>query len=118
MTLAGLHVHIGSQLLDLHPLEDALAEALQILDAGRAAGAPLSTLDLGGGFGIDYAGDGATFPLEAWGRTLCAAGAARAGSKSSSSRALRRRRRGRAGRPRARRQARRRRGPSSCSTWR
>ena len=75
--LAGLHVHIGSQLLDLHPLEDALAEALQILDAGRAAGAPLATLDLGGGFGIDYAGDGVTFPLEAWGRTLCAAGQAR-----------------------------------------
>jgi diaminopimelate decarboxylase len=77
VTLAGLHVHIGSQLLDLHPLEDALAEALQILDAGRAAGAPLSTLDLGGGFSIDYRGDGITFPLEAWGRTLCAAGEAR-----------------------------------------
>ena len=77
VTLAGLHVHIGSQLLDLHPLEDALAEALQILDAGRAAGAPLSTLDLGGGFGIDYMGDGVAFPLESWGRTLCAAGRAR-----------------------------------------
>ncbi len=75
--LAGLHVHIGSQILELRPLEDALAEALQILDAGRGAGAPLTTLDLGGGFGIDYAGDGVTFPLEAWGRTLCAAGMSR-----------------------------------------
>ncbi len=63
--------------LELRPLEDALAEALKILDAGRGAGAPLTTLDLGGGFGIDYAGDGVTFPLEDWGRTLCAAGAAR-----------------------------------------
>lgn len=77
VVLAGLHIHIGSQLLDLHPLEDALAEALQILDAGRAAGAPLEVLDLGGGFGIDYTGDGATFPLAAWGRALGAAGAAR-----------------------------------------
>jgi diaminopimelate decarboxylase len=77
VTLAGLHVHIGSQILDLHPLEDALAEALQILDAGRAAGAPLATLDLGGGFGIDYEGDGGTFPLAAWGRSLCAAAEAR-----------------------------------------
>ena len=63
--MAGLTCHIGSQLLDLRVLEDALAEALQILDAGRAAGAPLSTLDLGGGFGIDYARRTATFPLEA-----------------------------------------------------
>jgi diaminopimelate decarboxylase len=73
VTITGLHVHIGSQILDLHPLEDALAEALQIVDAGRAAGAPLEVLDLGGGFGIDYAGDGASFPLLAWGQAVCAA---------------------------------------------
>jgi diaminopimelate decarboxylase len=77
VTLAGLHVHIGSQILDLHPLEDALAETLGIVDAGRAAGAPLEVLDLGGGFGIDYAGDGASFPLAAWGRHVCDAAAAR-----------------------------------------
>ena len=77
LVLAGLHVHIGSQILDLHPLEDALAETLQIVDAGRAAGAPLEVLDLGGGFGIDYAGDGAAFPLAAWGSAVCAAAAAR-----------------------------------------
>jgi diaminopimelate decarboxylase len=75
--LAGLHVHIGSQILDLHPLEDALAETLRIVDAGRAAGAPLGVLDLGGGFGIDYAGDGAAFPLSSWGRAVCAAAAGR-----------------------------------------
>jgi diaminopimelate decarboxylase len=77
LVLAGLHVHIGSQILDLHPLEDALEETLQIVDAGRAAGAPLEVLDLGGGFGIDYAGDGAAFPLAAWGSAVCAAAAAR-----------------------------------------
>jgi diaminopimelate decarboxylase len=77
VTLAGLHVHIGSQLLELHPLEDALAEAMEFLDAGRACGAPLEVLDLGGGFGIDYEGDGALFPLAAWGRALAAAGEAR-----------------------------------------
>ena len=77
VVLAGLHVHIGSQLLDLHPLEDALAEALQIVDAGRAAGAPLEVLDLGGGFGIDYAGDGASFPLAAWGGAVATAAATR-----------------------------------------
>jgi diaminopimelate decarboxylase len=66
LVIAGLHVHIGSQLMDLAPLEAALAETIEIVDAGRAAGAALDTLDLGGGFGIDYEGTGATFPLEGY----------------------------------------------------
>ncbi|MGH7726157.1 MAG: diaminopimelate decarboxylase [Candidatus Eiseniibacteriota bacterium] len=68
--VAGLHVHIGSQLLDLAPLTAALDEAIEILDAGRAAGAPLELLDLGGGFGIDYEGRGATFPVAAYGKLV------------------------------------------------
>ncbi len=75
--ITGLHVHIGSQILDLVPLEDALAEALHILDDGRIAGADLRILDLGGGFGIDYEGSGAAFPLAGWGRLLGEAAEAR-----------------------------------------
>jgi len=70
LVIAGLHVHIGSQLMELAPLEAALVEALEIIDAGRASGAQLDTLDLGGGFGIDYEGVGATFPLEAYARRV------------------------------------------------
>ena len=70
LVIAGLHVHIGSQLMDLAPLEAALAETIEIVDAGRAAGAALDTLDLGGGFGIDYEGTGATFPLEGYARRV------------------------------------------------
>ncbi len=70
LVIAGLHVHIGSQLMELGPLEAALAEALEIIDAGRAAGALLDTLDLGGGFGIDYEGTGAAFPLEGYARRV------------------------------------------------
>ena len=70
LVIAGLHVHIGSQLMELAPLEAALVEALEIVDAGRASGALLDTLDLGGGFGIDYEGVGATFPLEAYARRV------------------------------------------------
>jgi len=70
LVIAGLHVHIGSQLMELAPLEAALAEALEIVDAGRASGALLDTLDLGGGFGIDYEGTGATFPLEAYAKRV------------------------------------------------
>jgi len=70
LVIAGLHVHIGSQLMDLAPLEAALAETIEIVDAGRAAGAALDTLDLGGGFGIDYEGTGAAFPLEGYARRV------------------------------------------------
>ncbi len=70
VVIAGLHVHIGSQLMELAPLDAALAETLEIIDAGRAAGALLDTLDLGGGFGIDYEGTGTAFPLEAYARRV------------------------------------------------
>jgi len=70
LVIAGLHVHIGSQLMDLAPLEAALAETIEIVDAGRASGAALDTLDLGGGFGIDYEGTGAAFPLEGYARRV------------------------------------------------
>jgi len=70
LVIAGLHVHIGSQLMDLAPLEAALAETIEIVDAGRASGAALDTLDLGGGFGIDYEGTGATFPVEGYARKV------------------------------------------------
>ena len=70
LVIAGLHVHIGSQLMDLAPLEAALAETIEIVDAGRASGALLDTLDLGGGFGIDYEGNGATFPVEGYARRV------------------------------------------------
>jgi diaminopimelate decarboxylase len=70
LVIAGLHVHIGSQLMELAPLEAALAETIEIVDAGRSAGAQLDTLDLGGGFGIDYEGTGQAFPLEAYARRV------------------------------------------------
>jgi len=70
LVIAGLHVHIGSQLVDLDPLTAALTEALEIVDAGRASGVPLDTLDMGGGFGIDYEGGGDAFPLEAYARRV------------------------------------------------
>ena len=66
----GLHVHIGSQLLDLAPLEAALDAALALAAEAARRGAPLGLLNLGGGFGIDYEGRGAEFPLERWGARL------------------------------------------------
>jgi diaminopimelate decarboxylase len=70
LVIGGLHVHIGSQLVDLEPLTAALTEALEIVDAGRASGAPLDVLDMGGGFGIDYEGGADAFPLDAYARRV------------------------------------------------
>jgi diaminopimelate decarboxylase len=67
LTLDGVHVHVGSQLVDATPVARALEAALELADASARRGAPLGLLNLGGGFGIDYDGVGREFPLEAYG---------------------------------------------------
>jgi diaminopimelate decarboxylase len=59
----GLHLHVGSQILDPAPLERALDAALELRAEAGARGAHLGLLNLGGGFGVDYEG-GREFPLE------------------------------------------------------
>lgn len=54
----GLHVHVGSQVLEVDPLLDTLGECVDLIERVRALGASLSVLNLGGGFGIDYDGKG------------------------------------------------------------
>ncbi len=50
----GLTMHIGSQLQDLAPVEDAIRITLAILERFRSAGILLRTIDVGGGLGIPY----------------------------------------------------------------
>lgn len=52
--LEGLHVHIGSQVQESGPYVEALTRVLAFADERRAAGAPLSMINMGGGFGISY----------------------------------------------------------------
>lgn len=60
----GIHVHIGSQITELDPLEHA-AEAVVTLARGlRAAGVAIEHLDFGGGVGIAYDGEAAPDPTE------------------------------------------------------
>ena len=47
----GLHVHLGSQILDAAPLVDA---ARWLPQFAKAEGIPLDVLDVGGGLGISY----------------------------------------------------------------
>ena len=52
--LMGLTMHIGSQIQDLTPIEDALKIGLRAYKEFCADGFPLKTLDIGGGLGISY----------------------------------------------------------------
>ena len=50
----GLAVHIGSQICDLAPFEQAYSALLNVANGLRASGLDVPCLDLGGGVGVDY----------------------------------------------------------------
>jgi diaminopimelate decarboxylase len=52
--LDGLHVHIGSQMLELDPIRAALQRVAQLRRELVAAGHPLDCIDVGGGLGVCY----------------------------------------------------------------
>ena len=51
-----LHFHMGSQISNIRDIQRGVQEAARFYVAGRAAGLPLNTLDVGGGLGVDYEG--------------------------------------------------------------
>ncbi|MCX6097300.1 MAG: diaminopimelate decarboxylase, partial [Caldiserica bacterium] len=55
--------HIGSQITSLEPYRKSLARLLELRDSLMSDGIPVSRLDMGGGFGINY-GDGTDFAVE------------------------------------------------------
>lgn len=57
LTVVGIDCHIGSQITDASPFLDAMDRVLDLVEAIEAAGVPIGHVDLGGGLGIDYAGD-------------------------------------------------------------
>lgn len=67
--LAGLHMHIGSQITAVQPYVDALFRVAAVAEAARAAGHHLEYLNLGGGFGIFYR-DHEALPAQAFAREL------------------------------------------------
>jgi diaminopimelate decarboxylase len=68
--MVGLQCHIGSQITDLEPLEDAARELAGLSRRLRAEGYPLETIDVGGGLGVDYEGGGAPDPQALAARVL------------------------------------------------
>jgi arginine decarboxylase len=51
-----LHCHIGSQIFDIRSVKYAVSELTQLYVEMVKLGAPMGTLDLGGGLGVDYDG--------------------------------------------------------------
>ncbi|HEX9824621.1 MAG TPA: diaminopimelate decarboxylase [Actinomycetota bacterium] len=65
LALRGLHVHVGSQLLDLAPYLGALEVALDLLaEARRELGFEAAVLDVGGGIGSSYVDEEPPSPEE------------------------------------------------------
>ncbi len=63
--VVGIDVHIGSQLTDLDPFEQAYAKVAELTRLLRADGHDIRRLDLGGGLGIPYERSNLPPPLPA-----------------------------------------------------
>jgi diaminopimelate decarboxylase len=58
----GVHVHVGSQLMDMAPLANAARVLCEIVREVRGPGIDLEHIDLGGGLGFAYDGGAAPSP--------------------------------------------------------
>ena len=55
--IAGVDVHIGSQITELEPFEAAFRRVVEMAEVLRADGHAISRIDLGGGLGVPYRTD-------------------------------------------------------------
>ena len=63
LKVTGIDMHIGSQITDLQPFDDAIALLIELVGTLRADGHVLAHVDVGGGLGIPYRTDNAPPPL-------------------------------------------------------
>ena len=68
--IVGVQCHIGSQIQDLEPMVEAARSLAALARQLLAERYPLRTVDIGGGLGVDYHGDGAPCPAELAARVL------------------------------------------------
>jgi diaminopimelate decarboxylase len=76
LQIDGLHLHVGSQILEPEPLWRALEEAMALVDEAARRGGQIALVDMGGGMGVDAEGE-RVFPLEAYASRVAAAAAGR-----------------------------------------
>lgn len=62
LKIAGVDMHIGSQITNLQPFEDAFTLLAEFVTQLRADGHQITHLDLGGGLGVPYRDDNAPPP--------------------------------------------------------
>ncbi|NWO04970.1 MAG: biosynthetic arginine decarboxylase [Alteromonadaceae bacterium] len=55
-TLQLLHFHLGSQIANIRDIQTGLRECARFYTELRQLGAPVGTVDIGGGLGVDYEG--------------------------------------------------------------
>src|SRR5262249_13969152 len=61
LKVAGVHMHIGSQITSLAPFRDAFVLMRELVGELRRAGHHLEHLDIGGGLGVPYKSTGSDF---------------------------------------------------------
>lgn len=52
--LAGVHIHIGSSVLEIPPYIEAVKKMVELIDRLTARGHKIEWFDVGGGFGVNY----------------------------------------------------------------
>ncbi len=57
ISLHGIEVHVGSQILDLEPFREAFVKTKQMLKTLNENGVSIQTVDVGGGLGVAYKTD-------------------------------------------------------------
>jgi diaminopimelate decarboxylase len=62
LEVTGVQCHIGSQITTLEPMEQAVRDLVALSRRLLADGFTLRTIDIGGGLGVDYEGQGAPEP--------------------------------------------------------
>ncbi len=72
LEVTGIDCHIGSQILDMAPLEEALERVLELAGALAARGIPIRHVDLGGGLGIRYREEEEALDIGRWCRAVAA----------------------------------------------
>ncbi len=66
----GIDAHIGSQLIDLSPFQEAAERLIDLIEEIRSLGIDLRIVDIGGGLGIKYDAEVPPDPRE-WAEMIC-----------------------------------------------
>ncbi|HEY1638752.1 MAG TPA: diaminopimelate decarboxylase [Rhizomicrobium sp.] len=70
LAVVGVDMHIGSQITELEPFEQAFARIAELIVLLRSDGHPIARADLGGGLGVSYRPDAAPPDLAAYGAVI------------------------------------------------